>query len=132
MSRAAAIALGLAAILPGCTTTLGKLPVVAHDSDVVGTKMLRPGATGRSCGTEILGLFVGPPPDLAAAVQQVLDLDHEGNVVLDAVVTRFDVILLLVNRRCLEVRGDLARVTPSVVIPGGHDHGAAHGHGQTH
>ena len=126
MSRPHAVVLGLAALLSACTTTLGKLPVVAHDSDVVGTKMLHPGATGRSCGTEILGVSVGAPPDLTLAVQQILDFDHEGNVVLDAVVTRFDFVTLLLNRRCVEVRGDLARVTPSVVIPTPHQHGHAH------
>jgi len=126
MSRPPAVVLGLATFLSACTTTLGKLPVVAHDSDVVGTKMLRPGATGRSCGTEILGVSVGAPPDLAVAVQQILDFDHEGNVVLDAVVTRFDFVTLLLNRRCVEVRGDLARVTPSVVLPVQHQHGHAH------
>ena len=131
MSRAAAVVLGLATFVSGCTTTLGRIPAVARDSDATGTKMLRPGATGRSCGTEILGVSVGAPPDLGAAVQQILDLDREGNVVLDAVVTRFDVVTLLANRRCLEVRGDLARTTPSVILPA-HEHGAAHDHGHGH
>lgn len=126
MRIARGVGLGLAVLLAGCTTSIGTLPLAAHATDIVGTKMLAPGATGRSCGTDVLGIPIGKRPDIDAALRQILEFDAEGNVVLDATVSRFDLVTILVNRRCIEVHGDLARMTPSMVLPTHHEPGHHH------
>jgi len=68
--------------LAGCTTPLGTAPLLARDPDLVGTKLLRPGAAGRSCRTTILGMVVGNGAGtLDEALARVLAEDTEGNVV---------------------------------------------------
>ena len=48
-------------------------------------------------------------PALGEAVAQILAADPEGNVVMRAEVTWSELVTGIHNRRCVEVRGDLAR-----------------------
>ena len=111
-------------VLGGCTTPLGTAPLVARDSNLVGTKLLRPGATGRSCRTTILGIVVGDEAGtLDEALARVLSQDAEGNLVTDAVVHEERMTTGVVNRRCVVVRGDLARSVTTLTLPSPHQHG---------
>jgi hypothetical protein len=113
--------------LTGCTTRLGSAPLLGPGAGAVGTKLLRPGARGRSCRTTILGLPLGSGSGtLDEAVAALLAQDAEGDVVTDAVLEEEQVTTGVVNRRCLVVRGDLGRRTTTVTLPTGEEH---HGHG---
>ena len=116
----------LVAALAGCAADVGRVPFVANDVDVVGTKLLRPGATGRSCRTTVLGMRVGHDAGtIDEAMGRLLALDGEGNVVSDVAVREERVVTGLVNRRCISVRGDLGRTVSTLVVPMPGDH---HGH----
>ena len=66
MTRLAALA--AAAVLAGCSASLGRVGALVPDADGLGLKLLRPGVSGRSCRTSIAGLPLGagepegPPP----------------------------------------------------------------------
>ena len=84
---------------------------------------MRPGLQGRSCRVSVLGVPVrAGAPALGEAVEQILAADPEGNVVTRAEVTWYELVTGIYNRRCLEVRGDLARMvsTLKLPVPAGH------------
>lgn len=115
-------------VLTACTTRLGTAPLVARDAELVGTKLLRPGATGRSCRTTVLGVPLGGGAGtIDDAMARLLALDSEGDLVSNAVVEEERIVTGVVNRRCIVLRGDLGRSITTVVIPApaGH-HGHAH------
>lgn len=117
-------------VLGGCATSRGRVGVIAPSSEVLGAKLLKPGAVGRSCRTQIFGL---PPdagvPQFEEAIAAILAQDEEGDVVLNADVRSSALLTGVYNRRCLDIRGDLARGVPTIAVPGpaGHaGHGAHH------
>ena len=121
MTRLAALA--AAAVLAGCSASLGRVGALVPDAD--GLKLLRPGVSGRSCRTSIAGLPLGAgEPDLREAVAQVLALDAEANAVANAEVRWRRLVTGVYNRRCVEVRGDLARTVSPLTIPMPSGHGA--------
>jgi hypothetical protein len=115
-----------AVTLVGCTTSLGRVGAIAPSPEHVGTKMLRPGVVGRSCAADVFGIPIrGDERLLDRAVAQILDLDAEGNVVVNADVSSSAVVTGIYNRRCIKVRGDLARTISTVTLPAPPGH---HGH----
>ena len=113
-------------VLAGCTTRLGDAPLLARDPDLVGTKLLRPGAVGRSCHTTVLGLATGAGAGtLDEAMAAILSQDDEGNVVSAASVSEERVTTGVFNRHCVVVRGDLGRTVTTLTLPApaGHHHG---------
>jgi hypothetical protein len=117
MTRAGALLLPL--LLAGCTTALGPVGAVQPESDPIGVKMLRPGVTGRSCATSVVGVRLsGNPPTLREALDQITALDAEGDVVVNAEVSVERLVTGLYDRRCIAVRGDLARTIPTITLPG--------------
>jgi hypothetical protein len=111
----------------GCAASTSRLELLTPRPGVVGLKLLHPGVEQRACTSSVLG--VGPPaPRVEELVAALLARDDEAQVLADAEV-RWDVLLTGVyNRRCVAVRGDLARPTSTVVLPappGGH---AGHHH----
>jgi hypothetical protein len=121
----AAVCVGL--VLSGCASSLGTLGVVNPDASDVGLKLLTPGATGRSCRSSVLGVSLRPgEPDLREAIGEILALDPEGDVVANADVRWRRLVTGIYNRRCVEVRGDLARTVSTIRLPApaGHE-----GHG---
>jgi hypothetical protein len=123
MTRVAVVALGVA--LSGCATSLGTIGVAVPDAEPMGLKMLRPAATGRSCRASVLGLpLADGEPRLQDALGEILALDAEGNVVVNAEVRWRRVVTGIYNRRCVEVQGDLARTLSTVTLPmpPGHHH----------
>lgn len=113
--------------LAGCTTQLGSAPLLARDAGLVGTKLLRPGTSGRSCCTTVLGIPVaGGAGTLDEALARVLAQDVEGNVVTEVVMHEERITTGLVNWRCLIVRGDLGRSIPTITVPASDRH---RGHG---
>ena len=124
MTRLAAIVLPALALV-GCTTSLGPLGVMRAERGSIDVKLLRPGVTGRSCSTSIVGIRVsGNAPTVREALDQIMALDPEGDVVVDADVTLERFVTGLYDRRCVTVRGDLARMIPTVTLPApeGHHH----------
>lgn len=116
-----------ALVLAGCTTTQGHLGLVTFAEELVALKVLRPNATGRSCATWILGIPVGSENGtIEEAARQILALDPEGTVVHDLAVTRRTVNAGVFTRRCVEIRGDLAREIRSIVLPTSGDGHHAH------
>jgi len=116
MRRLTAVAVILA--LAGCSMSLGSVGVVAPEASSVGLKMLRPAVSGRSCRSSIAGLpLAAGEPELREAVAQILALDPEGNALGNAEVRSQRLVTGLYNRRCVEVRGDLVRIVPSVTLP---------------
>jgi len=121
MTRLAALV--AAAALAGCSASLGSVGVLVPDAE--GLKVLRPGVSGRSCRASIAGLPLGTgEPDLREAVAQVLALDAEANAVANAEVHWRRLVTGVYNRRCVEVRGDLARTVSTLTIPMPSGHGA--------
>jgi hypothetical protein len=117
----------VAAFATGCSASLGTVGLVRPNAEDVGLKLLRPGVTGRSCRSSILGVpLEAGDPDLREALGAVLVLDPEGDVVADARVTWRRLVTGVYNRRCVEVRGDLARsiTTIQIPMPGHEGHGA--------
>ena len=115
-------------VLAGCTSSLGTLGVVTPDATDVGLKLLTPGATGRSCRSSVLGVPLrAGEPDLREALAEILARDPEGDVVANADVRWRRLVTGIYNRRCVEVRGDLARTVSTIRLPAppGHEgHGA--------
>ena len=110
--------LAITALLTGCTASFGPATLIGTDADLVGLKLLRPGLHGRSCRVSVLGLpFRASAPALAEAVAQILAADPEGNVVTGAEVTWSELVTGVYNRRCVEVRGDLARMVSTLRLP---------------
>ena len=116
MTRAAIVVVAVA--LAGCGRSLGTIGVLRAESDTVDVKLLRPGAAGRSCRASVLGFPLSEPgPTVREALDRILALDAEGDVVVNAEVRSEEWITGLYNRRCIEVRGDLARAVPTLVLP---------------
>lgn len=115
------MAAGLA--IGGCSLGHGTVPVAALSEDVrFGTKMLRPQAEARACGTTFFGRSADA--DLVdRAMRELLAVDEEADVVTDLDVRWRGVDLLLVQIGCVRVRGDVARMTTSVRLPMLGDHG---------
>ncbi|HUE29936.1 MAG TPA: hypothetical protein VMR79_03630 [Verrucomicrobiae bacterium] len=123
MTRLAALA--AAAALAGCSASLGNVGALVPDADGLGLKLLRPAVSGRSCRASIAGLPLAPgEPELHEAVAQMLALDAEANAVVNAEVRWRRVVTGVYNRRCVEVRGDLARTVSTLTIPMPSGHGA--------
>jgi hypothetical protein len=123
MTRIAAVLPALA--LAGCTTSLGALGVMRPEREPIDVKLLRPGVTGRSCSTSIVGIRVsGNVPTVREALDQIMALDAESDVVVDADVSLERFVTGLYDRRCITVRGDLARMIPTLTLPApaGHHH----------
>lgn len=122
--------LAVLAFLVGCATSHGPVGVLAPSSDVVGSKLLRSHAVGRSCRTRVFGIGRGTAaPQLHEALAQILAQDEEGDVVLNADVRSSSLVTGVYNRHCLEVEGDLARAVPTIAVPGPAGHGS---HGVHH
>ena len=120
----------LLGMLAGCVTSHGTVGVLAPSGDVVGTKLLRSRAVGRSCRTRILGVARGADaPQLQEALAEILAQDEEGDVVLNADVRSSAFLTGVYNRRGLEIQGDLARAVPTIAVPGPAGHGS---HGAHH
>src|SRR5262245_17511157 len=116
-----------AMLLTGCTMSFGPVGVIGQSSDAVAVKLLRPGVEGRSCQRSILGVLVdGEPPTLAASLEQILALDREGDVVTNGEVVSEEFVTGFYNRRCVVLRGDLARTIPVVRMPAGTGHHEHH------
>jgi hypothetical protein len=125
MTRIAATVLPALA-LAGCTTSLGTLGVMRAEREPIDVKLLRPEVTGRSCSTSVVGVRVsGNAPTVREALDHILALDPEGDVVVDADVTLERFVTGLYDRRCITVRGDLARMIPTLTLPAPAGH---HGH----
>ncbi len=58
----------------------------------------------------------------------LLARDAEANVVVNAELTTNTVLTGLWNRRCVEVRGDVARIVSTVTLPMPASHGEQHRH----
>lgn len=119
------VVLGLACML-GCGWSLGDIPVVGVDDDRAGFKMLRPGAEATSCRTSVLGISLARDRggSLDDAIQQLLKLDEEANVLRHVQVRTSSVVTGLYNRRCLTVSADVGRAASVVRLPvvGEHHH----------
>jgi hypothetical protein len=108
----------LVVALAGCTTSLGTIGVITPDADDVGLKMIRPNASGCSCRASVIGIPLQQgDPDVREALAQILALDGEGNVVANAELRSHRILTGVYNRRCIEVRGDLARTISTVRLP---------------
>ena len=104
--------------LTGCAESLGSIGVITPDADEVGLKLLRPNAVGRSCRSSVIGIpLQAAEPTLREAIAGILALDAEGNVVANAEVRWRHLVTGLYNRRCIEVRGDLARTVSTIRLP---------------
>ncbi len=126
-TNARAILVAIASLgLGGCTTPLGRLPLVTPEAAAPATKLLRPGAEGRSCRSRVLGIPTGVDgaPSLDEALAQILALDAEGNAIAGVEVRSDDVVTGIYDRRCVVVRGDLVRTIGTITLPmsGGHHH----------
>jgi hypothetical protein len=120
MRRGAAIVLLLAV---GCTAPAGTIGTLSPGSELVSTKLLRPGARARACRTALLGVVLGrDEPPLDAAVRALMALDEEGDVLTNVTVRSSAVVTGLYDHRCVEIEADLGRVIPTVTIMAPHAH----------
>jgi len=109
----------------GCASSLGTLGVVHPDADDVGLKLLRPDVSATSCRSSVLGVPLrAGEPDVREALATILALDPEGDVVANARIAWCRLVTGVYNRRCVEVRGDLARTVTTVRLPMPASHGA--------
>jgi hypothetical protein len=99
--------------------------MVSLDPEQSATKLLRPGVEGRSCRSWVLGVPLGAgSPDVREALVDLLARDPEGDVVQRAEIRWEDWLTGAYNRRCIVVRGDLARQVRVITLPtpGGQHH----------
>ena len=102
----------------GCASSLGTLGVVHPDAEDVGLKLLRPGVGATSCRSSVLGVPLrAGEPDVREALATILALDREGDVVANARISWRRLVTGVYNRRCVEIRGDLARTVTTVRLP---------------
>jgi hypothetical protein len=121
------IVLATLLILPACSTSFGPMGMLGTSSADFGLKLLRPGAVGRSCRSSVLGVPLrSGQPEMREALGEILALDREGNVVVDAEVAEERIITGLYNRRCVQVRGDLSRTISTITLPAPPGHHAHH------
>jgi len=116
-------------LLGACGTETVTTGILGPGASGVGVKMLRPAAVGRVCRASLLGFVqTSKNPLLAEALEQILALDPEGDAVANARVRWDHVTTGVYNRHCVEVRGDLVRVVPTMVLggPAGHADHMAH------
>ena len=107
----------------GCAVPLGTIEVAGRDLDAVGTMMLHPDLTGKSCRASLFGLGAEGSPEIGEALADILAVDREGNLVAHVKIERRELWTGVYNRRCIVVHGDLVRVIPTVTIPvPGHHH----------
>jgi hypothetical protein len=96
---------------------------------MLGVKLLRPGVVSRSCRRTLFGIPMDQAaPSFDAALAAALAVDPEANVVDNATVTWTWRNALLYDRQCVELRGDVARMVPTLVLPGGAGHEGHRGH----
>jgi hypothetical protein len=113
------------AVVAGCTSSLGTLGVVHPDADDVGLKLLRPDVSGLSCRSSVAGIPLrAGEPDVREALAGIMALDREGDVVANARVSWHQLVTGVYNRRCVEIRGDLARTVSTVRLPMPAGHGS--------
>lgn len=113
--------------LAACASSLGPVGMLAGDPDAVAVKLIAPGAVGRSCRVSVLGMPLGTgEPTLAEALGEILARDREANLVAHADVRWEHLVTGVYNRRCVEVRGDLARAITTVKLPPLPGHPAHH------
>jgi hypothetical protein len=121
------LVLGVACALSGCTASLGSVGALAPTPDTVSVKLLRPAMVGRACRANVLGLALGASTlPLPEALEQILSHDAEGDVVTNAEITSSEITTGVYNRRCVEVRGDLARRIPTITLPAPASHKGHH------
>ena len=121
--RWSAVATAVSLVCVGCAGWVERVGVMAPDEQVVATKLLRPQATARACASSLLGVPLGKDAGLDAAVSELLARDDEANVLTNVEVRWQTVVTGVYNRRCVEVRGDLGRIIPTLALPmpGGHE-----------
>ena len=121
--RWSAVTTAMVLALAGCAAWVERAGVVARDEQVIGTKLLRPQATARACSSSLLGVPLGKDADLDVAISELLARDDEANVLTNVEIRRQAVVTGVYNRRCVEVRGDLGRIIPTLALPmpGGHE-----------
>jgi hypothetical protein len=118
----------LALLLSGCAASLGTVGVIRPDAEEVGFKLLLPAVSARSCRDSIVGVpLQRGEPDVREALARLRALDAEGDVVANAEIRWLRIVTGIYNRRCVEVRGDLARAVSMIRLPAppGHE-----GHGR--
>ena len=121
------LALASTCALLGCASSLGVIDAVAPRSEQAGVKLLRPAAVGRSCRVDVFGISIGrTTPPLPDALAQIVALDAEGDVIRNAEVTSSQFVSGIYNRRCVEVRGDLARMIRTITLPAPASHRGHH------
>jgi hypothetical protein len=118
--------------LVGCAFGGGRVPLAFDEAGRPGFKMLRPGVSARACGCVMWPYgrrSVGP--FLERAMQQLLALDEEANVLQDLEITWRGLDVLIGRFGCVSVRADVGRMISTVSLPmvgmppdHKHDHGA--------
>jgi len=121
--RWSAVATAISLVFAGCAGWEERIGIVARDEQVVATKLLRPQATARACASSLLGVPLGKDAGLDGAVSELLARDDEANMLTNVEVRWQTVVTGVYNRRCVEVRGDLGRIIPTLALPmpGGHE-----------
>jgi hypothetical protein len=113
----------LLAGLIGCSSAKSHIGLLSPAADVVGVQMLRPGATGRSCRSAVLGISQQDgEPTIDEAIGRILALDREGDVLTNVDVSWHQFVTGVYNRSCVEVHADLGRAIATMVVPGGMHH----------
>lgn len=119
ISRGTGVLVWCGTLALGCAAPLGALRVTPEDANPA-VKLLVRDAEARACGIRLLGMAVGGQPSLDGLVDSLLAQDPEADAVVDAVVTLTSFPALIAERRCLSVRGHLARSIRSISLPGPH------------
>jgi hypothetical protein len=115
--------------LAGCATSLGTVALVTPNAEDVGLKLLRPAIIERSCRSSVLGVPLrSGTPDIREALGAMLAIDREANVVANVEIGSERLVTGVYNRRCVTVRGDLARTVATIRLPSPPGHEAHRGH----
>ena len=97
----------LAALVVGCRFNYGDLNLVSPRNVRFDTETLRRGVEGRDCMYTLVFLPLGSlNPNLEEAVDRALAEVPEANVLTDIAIYEDRVTTLLINQRCLRVKGD--------------------------
>jgi type II secretory pathway predicted ATPase ExeA len=124
------VGLGLVVLAgTGCSRVTAEFPVVVFGAEAEGVKMLRPGARWSECRLALTGMVSRPAGSTSLvneAMAELLATDAEADALANVRMSATILRLGIVERTCLDVRCDVVRRIPVVLLPAPPSHEGHH------
>lgn len=99
--------LALVALLAGCSYRIATLTLISNQSVSLQPQVVKRGVTGERCKIE---WTAGLRPTLDEAMEDALRGVPDANAMTNVVAENTSYFLVLLNRNCMEVKGDAVRI----------------------